>query len=158
MHYTVKQKLMAFGKQYRAFDAVGNQMFEVSSMLFSPERRKEVLDMAGNMLAWSEWPVMSAHTELSCRDSTLALEIPFMSLSPEWTGTDGSGNSVSVMGDFFRRSFTVSVGGVEVAGIEKRFLSFSDTYELDVDEAQFRPEFVMLIVAMIDHKYHSDNG
>ncbi len=158
MHYTVKQKIMAFGKQYRAFDAVGNQMFEVSSMLFSPERRKEVLDMSGTMLAWSEWPVMSARAELACGSTTLALEIPFMSHSPEWTGTDGSGNSVAVVGDFFRRSFTVSVGGVKVAAIEKRFLSFSDTYELDVDESAFRPEFVMLIVAMIDHKYHSDNG
>lgn len=158
MHYTVKQKLMAFGKQYRAFDVTNNQVFEISSMIFSPERRKEVLDMAGGIVAWSEWPVMTAQAWMECGGTRISLDIPFMSLSPEWSGSDSAGKSFTVRGDFFRRSFTVSLGGSEVAAIDKRFLSFADTFEVDVDESALRPEFALLIVAIIDHKYHSDNG
>lgn len=157
MRLTVKQKIMAFGKQYRAFDGYENQLFEVSSELFSPERRKEVRDMAGNVMAWSEWPVMSGQATLNAGLDHGELDIPFMSLSPEWIGTC-NGRPMNVTGDFLRRSFSIDVGGRAAASIEKRFLAFSDTYEVDVDEQAMRPEFALLIVAMIDHKYHSDKG
>jgi uncharacterized protein YxjI len=157
MYFTVKQKIMAFGKQYRAFDDAGNQVYEIRSMILTPERRKEVFDMGGNLVAWSEWPVMSGQAVMECADTRVSFEVPFMSLAPEWTGTDGSGNSFAVTGDFFRRSFTVSVAGSQVATIYKRFLSFADAYEVNVSEG-FRPEFALLVVAVIDHKYHSDNN
>ena len=157
MRFTVKQKIMAFGKQYRAFDEMENQVYEISSMLFSPERRKEVFDMGGNLMAWSEWPVLSARAEMNAGMENCALDIPFMGLTPEWGGSCG-GRQLAVVGDFFRRSFTISMDGHSVATIEKRFLAFSDTYEVDVDESMMRPEFALLIVAMIDHKYHSDKN
>lgn len=37
-------------------------------------------------------------------------------------------------------------------------IAFSDTYEVDVNEEKLAPEFALLIVALIDHKYHSDDG
>ena len=118
MYFTVKQKIMAFGKQYRAFDGAGNQVYEIRSMILTPERRKEVYDMGGALVAWSEWPVMSGQAVMECGGARVSFEVPFMSIAPEWTGTDGSGNSFSVTGNFFRRSFTVSVGGSQVATIE----------------------------------------
>lgn len=157
MTFTVKQRIMAFGKQYRAFDEAGNQVYEVTSMLFSPERRKEVLDMGGSVVAWSEWPVMSGQAVLNAGLDSSELDIPFVSLSPEWAGTV-NGAPLSVSGDFFRRSFTVQAGGRAAATIDKRFLAFSDTYEVSVDESALRPEFALLIVAIIDHKYHSEKG
>lgn len=157
MNFTVKQRIMAFGKQYRAFDEMENQKYEISSMIFSPERRKEVFDMGGNMMAWSEWPVMSGQAEMNAGVENCTLEIPFIGITPEWTGNCG-GRQLNVVGDFFRLSFTVSMDGRSVATIEKRILAFSDTYEVDVDETAIRPEFILLIVAMIDHKYHSDKN
>jgi uncharacterized protein YxjI len=157
MKFTIKQRLMAFGKQYRVLDGGQNEVYEISSMLFSPERRKEVLDMGGNIVAWSEWPVMSGQAELNAGVERCTLEIPFMSLSPEWDGDD-SGKSIRVSGDFLRLSFTVTGAGGTLATIDKRFIAFSDTYEVDVDESAFRPEFALLIVALIDHKYHSDKN
>lgn len=157
MTLTVKQKIMAFGKQYRAFDGNENQVFEIRSMLLSPERRKEVYDMAGRLVAWSEWPVMSGQATMETANDRCALEIPFVSLSPEWQG-DLSGKSMRVSGDFFRRNYNITVGGALAASIGKRFLAFSDTYEVDVNEAVMRPEFALLLAALIDHKYHSDKS
>jgi uncharacterized protein YxjI len=157
MRFTVKQRIMAFGKQYRAFDESNAQAYEISSQLFSPERRKEVLDMGGNMVAWSEWPIMSGRAELSAGGDACALDIPYVSLSPQWSGMCG-GDSIDVSGDFLRLSFTVSRAGEMVATIYKRIIAFSDTYEVDVNEARLRPEFALLIAALIDHKYHSDEG
>lgn len=156
MNYTVKQKIMAFGKQYRVFDSSENQMYEISSQLFSPERRKEVYDMGGNMTAWSEWPVMSGQASLSAGEDSCTLDIPFMSLTPEWTGMDSSGRGITVNGDFLRMSFTIAGDGGTLATVDKRILAFSDTYEVDVDESRLKPEFALLIAALIDHKYHSD--
>lgn len=157
MRFTVKQRIMAFGKQYKVLDESENQVFEISSMLFSPERRKEVLDMQGNMVAWSEWPIMSGQAQLSAGQANCSLDIPFMGLTPEWSGYYES-QDVTVTGDFMRLSFTVSKAGCQVASIDKRILAFSDTYEVDVDEAAFPKAFAMLIVALIDHKYHSKEG
>ena len=157
MNYTVKQKIMAFGKQYRAFDGSGNQIYEIRSMILSPERRKEVYDMAGRLVAWSEWPVMSEHASLVAGAHGGSLEVPFMSLTPEWNGSYDSAAS-SISGDFFRRNFDVRVGGRQAATIGKEFFAFSDTYEVNVDESMMAPEIVLLLVAIIDHKYHSDKN
>lgn len=157
MRFTVKQRIMAFGKQYRVFDISENELYEISSMLLSPERRKEVLDMGGNLVAWSEWPVMSGQAEMNAGSERCTLDIPFVSLTPEWDGDD-SGKAIKVTGDFLRLSFTVSGAGGTLATIDKRFIAFSDTYEVDVVEPALRPEFALLIVALIDHKYHSDKN
>lgn len=157
MRFTIKQRIMAFGKQYKAFDESDNQVFEISSELFSPERRKQVLDMGGNAVAWSEWPVMSSRAELSAGGSAGTLDIPYVSLSPEWPG-DCNGAPMNVTGDFFRLSFTVAKEGETVATIDKRVISFSDTYEVEVNEAKLPPEFALLITALIDHKYYSEQG
>jgi uncharacterized protein YxjI len=157
MKFTIKQRIMAFGKQYKVFDDSESQAFEINSMLFSPERRKEVLDMSGSAVAWSEWPILSTRAELTVGSGTCSLEIPFVSLKPSWMG-EYTGAPISVTGDFFRLSFTVYKAGETVATIAKRIIAFSDTYEVEVNEAKIPPEFVLLIVALIDHKYHSDNG
>jgi uncharacterized protein YxjI len=157
MTFTVKQKIMAFGKQYRVFDESGNQVYEISSMIFSPERRKDVFDMGGNLVAWSEWPVMSGQAELNAGAAHCELEIPYMSISPQWEGSM-AGGTFQVQGDFMRLSFSISGAGGSLAVIDKRILAFSDTYEIDVNESAFKPEFALLITALIDHKYHSDNN
>jgi uncharacterized protein YxjI len=157
MRFTIKQRIMAFGKQYKVFDESENQVYEVSSELFSPERKKQVLDMGGNAVAWSEWPILSGRAELSAGGSVCTLDIPYVSLSPEWPG-DCNGLPMTVSGDFFRLSFTVAKEGETVATIGKRILAFSDTYEVDVNEAKILPELALLITALIDHKYHSEEG
>ncbi len=157
MNYSVKQKIMAFGKQYRAFDGAGNQVFEIRSMIMSPERRKEVYDMAGRLVAWSEWPVMSQSASLEAGTHSGSLEVPFMSLAPEWSGRY-DGDSFEIVGDFFRRNFDIRVGGRQAAAISKAFFAFSDTYEVNVEESALAPEIALLIVAIIDHKYHSDKN
>ena len=157
MNYTVKQKIMAFGKQYRAFDGSSNQVYEIRSMILSPERRKEVYDMAGRLVAWSEWPVMSERASLQASTHSGSLEVPFMSFTPEWNGNYDS-VSFEITGDFFRRNFDVRVGGRQTATIGKEFFAFSDTYEVNVDESVMAPEIVLLLVAIIDHKYHSDKN
>jgi uncharacterized protein YxjI len=157
MRFTIKQRIMAFGKQYNVFDELENQVFEIRSEIFSTERRKEVLDRAENSVAWSEWPVMSGRAELNAGSASCQLEIPYVSLVPSWTGVCG-GSSLSVSGNFFKLSFTVELAGETVATIGKRIIAFADTYEVDVNEARLPPEMALLIVALIDHKYHSDKG
>jgi uncharacterized protein YxjI len=157
MRFTIKQRIMAFGKQYKVFDESETQCYEISSMLLSPQRRKEVLDMGGAVIAWAEWPILTTRAELSAGGGSCALEIPLMSLKPVWSG-DYAGLPLSIAGDLFRLSFTVAKEGEPVATIEKRVIAFSDTYEVDVNERMLPPEFVLLIVALIDHKYHSDKG
>jgi uncharacterized protein YxjI len=157
MRFTVKQRIVAIGKQYKVFDESGSQVYEVSSMLFSPERHKEVLDMGGNIVASSEWPILSGHADLSAGSTSCSFDIPFMSLAPEWQGTCGA-DAMTVSGDLFKLSFTVARAGETVATIGKRIIAFTDTYEVDVNEAKLLPEFALLIVALIDHKYHSEEN
>ena len=158
MKLIVKQKILAFGKQYRAFDETGNQVLDVTSMLYSPERRKEVLDMQGNLLAWSEWPVFSGVAELVCGGMRCNMDVPFVSLTPEWTMTADNGERYTLTGDMFRLSFTVSGSRGVAASIDKRLLAFSDTYEVETVDAQFPIALALLLAAIIDHKYHSDNN
>jgi uncharacterized protein YxjI len=157
MKFIIKQRIVAFGKQYKVLDESENQVFEISSMLFSPERRKEILDMSGSSVAWSEWPILSTRAELTVSGASCALDIPFISLTPLWTG-ECAGAPISVTGDFLRLAFTVDKAGETVATIAKRILAFSDTYEVEANEVKITPEFVLLIVALIDHKYHSENA
>lgn len=157
MKLTVKQRIVAFGKQYRAFDEADNQVFEIKSMVMSPKRRKEVLNMGGEILGWAEWPVMSRRAELDAGGAVCTLNIPVMSLKPNWTG-ECAGMPFSVTGDFFKLSFKISKADGVVGTIEKHVISFSDTYEVDVNESMLPPEVALLIVALIDHKYYSDDG
>ncbi len=158
MQFTIKQRIMAFGKQYRVFDSSGNEVYEVRSQILSPERRKEVLDMQGRLLAWAEWPVMSGQAVLNAGLDSGHMDIPFMSLTPQWDLVMGNGRRYTVEGDLFRMGFGVNGDAGLVASVGKRILAFSDTYEVDVDERSLPPLFALLLVALIDHKFHSDNN
>jgi uncharacterized protein YxjI len=124
MRFIVKQRIMAFGKQYRVLDELGAQVYEIRSHLFSLERRKEVLDMGESIVAWAEWPTLSSEAMLEAGGDIFLLEIPFVGLTPRWTGVC-DGDSIEVTGDFFRLLFTVNRAGATVATIEKRIIAFS---------------------------------
>ena len=158
MRLTVRQKIMAFDKQYRAIDAHGRQVYEINSAILSPERRKEVRDMQGAVVAWCEWPVLTGEAELECGGLRGRLQIPFMSFTPEWELQLINGSSYTMVGDMIRHDFTVSSDRGTVATIGKRFLAFTDTYEVDVIDPTFPMELALLLTALVDHKYHSDNG
>ena len=158
MRFIVKQRIMAFGKQYRVLDEDGNQLYEISSMLLSAERRKEVLDMQGNIVAWAEWPVLTGRAELHAGVERGDMEIPFMSMTPRWELSMGNGAQYAVEGDFLRLDFSVTGSTGIIATIGKRLLAFSDTYEVEVRENAFNSTFVLLLTALIDHKYHSDKN
>lgn len=158
MHFTIKQRIMAFGKQYRVFDESGSEVYEIRSELFSPERRKEVLDAQGNQLGWVQWPVMSGEASFHAGLDSARMDIPFVSLSPQWQMEMGNGRRYTVQGDFFRLGFSVDGAEGTVASVEKRLLAFTDTYELELDERSLPVSFALLLVALIDHKYHSDKN
>lgn len=158
MQLTVRQKMLAFGKQYRAIDAHGRQLYEVTSAILSADRRKEVRDMDGRLLAWCEWPVMTGHAEWECGPLRGGMEIPFMSFSPEWEMNPTNGDRYTMTGDMLRQNFTVQGPAGTVATIGKRFLAFTDTYEVETIDSGFPMELALLLTALVDHKYHSDNG
>lgn len=126
--YSVQGKLMSFGRQLRLYDsATGEELAHI---------KQQVMTLLPKMHVFYQ----------NERIATISKKLTFFKQQYE---IDTLGWSVE--GDFFAHDYTVfDAQGRVVADINKKYLSWSDSFEINIVQDEIDPAMVIAIVLAID--------
>lgn len=126
--YSVQGKLMSFGRQLRLYDsATGEELAHI---------KQQVMTLLPKMHVFYQ----------NERIATISKKLTFFKQQYD---IDTLGWSVE--GDFFAHDYTVfDAQGKVVADINKKYLSWSDSFEVNIVQDEIDPAMVIAIVLAID--------
>ncbi len=159
MRYVLKQRFWSFGDDFTIRDDGGNDCFVVDGRVFSLGDKLSLLDMDGNPLASIRERLLSwgptYEIELSGGQMAILKKELFTLFSCKFE-IDGPGaNDFEANGDFFDHEYEIRGRNGTAASISKQWLSWSDTYGIEIDDAE---DAVLLLAAavVIDLICHAD--
>ena len=145
----IKQKVFSIGEKFTVTDAAGNPRFTVEGSFMSIPKRFHITDaQTGFEAATVEKKVLSwlPHFDVLVGGSTVAsIDKEFTFFKPKYR-IDAQG--LEVEGDWWDMNFQVRRGGIVVAEVAQRWLSWGDTYEVTVHDDSMETLIVAIVVAI----------
>ena len=162
MRYVIKQKVFALRDSFAIRDASGEQVFQVKGKLIAAGDRLTFRSVDGKKLATIRQRVVSLVPRYRIRrGGKLLAEVKRRPLSVlkdrfKVDMKDGSPD-LEIVGNLLDHEYSVRRGGGEVAHITKRWVSFGDSYGIQVDEGE--DDLLILACAIIvDMICHEDQA
>jgi uncharacterized protein YxjI len=121
----------------------------------SLSNKLELKDMNGSVLYQAKKKVFSLMANYSLYDdqgTEVALIKRKLSLRPNFD-LSIMGKDLSVEGSFYGHAFDIVDQGNVIASINKKYLSWGDTYEIDILEKEHN-ELYLFVVIIIDQVIH----
>lgn len=159
MRYLIREKVFSLGDNFTIKTFEGYDAFKVVGKVFSLGNKLRIYSMDDRELVYIEQKVFKFLPEYNIYlDNSLAavLKKEFTFLKPKLNIESRFGNFY-IEGNIFARSFQVFKDGYIVADIYKKALSFSDTYEVEVDDSQ-NHAFILALVIAIDQIFHDNKN
>mgnify|MGYP001265993007 FL=1 len=157
MRFLVKQKIFSFGDNFIIKDDQGNDRFIVKGKVFALGDKLRIYDMAGQELFYIEQKLLRLLPEYTIYKSNQAVATvkkDFTFFKPRFSIWSTYGN-YSIHGNFWGMDFSIIKNGRQVAQVSKRWLSFSDTYGVDIaDDEDYA--FILALVIIIDQVLYDD--
>ncbi len=158
MRLYIKQKVFSIGDKYDVYDEYGNVYFDVKSEIFTIGDKIHLYDLRGQELYFIKRRItlLCARYEIY-RGQQLCAEIQqeFQFFKSKLNIGSAYGN-YTIEGDLWARSFIIYRDGFQVGGVAKKFLSWSDTYEMNIADSE-DPAFFSALVIAIDNCLHNHN-
>lgn len=151
MKLYIKQKVFSFKDKFNIYDESGETRYYVEGEVFSLGKKLHVFDNNGNEIAFIKQKVPSLLMKffIERKDSTMnvnALVEKQFSFKPSYRINEFGWN---VTGDFFVHNYTVEGPNGTVAIITKKWMSWGDSYEIDIADGQDNVN-VLCVVLVID--------
>jgi uncharacterized protein YxjI len=157
MRFLVKQKIFSFGDNFVIKDDQGNDRFIVRGKVFALGDKLRIYDMQGQELFYIEQKLLRLLPEYTIYKSGQAVATvkkEFTLFKPRFNIWSTYGN-YTIQGNFWGMDFSILKNGRQVAQVSKRWLSFGDTYGVDiVDDEDYA--FILTLVIVIDQVLHDD--
>jgi uncharacterized protein YxjI len=159
MNYYIKQKVFSLRDQFTVMDASQNVVYSVEGKMFSLSNKLELLNPNGSVALKAHKKVFSflpKYFITDPHDEELAIVQRKFGLRPKFEVMMGH-KELSVDGSLFAHSFHVSDETGVIASIEKKLISWGDTYEINITNEQ-NPELLLFIVIIIDQVIHEQKN
>ena len=159
MKLYLKQKVFSFSDKYDVFDENENVIYNGEAKLFSFGAKIRLLDNMGEEKFYIEQKLMRFLPEYHIfRGEVLCAVVKkeFSFFTPKINVSSDYGEFV-ILGDFFSMNFSVECNGEYIGCINKKWLSWGDTYELDISDST-DPAFFCSLVIAIDNCLHNENN
>lgn len=158
MKLYIKQKVFSIGDKYDVYDEQGNLYYDVKSELFTFMAQIHVNDTRGEELYYikRKWSFGLARYEIykgplvcAAIQQEFAFFRPKLSIQSEY-------GQFQIEGDFFDWNFAITKDGNVVGSVTKKWLAWSDTYELNIPAGSDSAFFATLVIA-IDNCLHNND-
>ena len=145
MKLYMKQKVFSWRDKFYIKDEYGTDRYYVEGEFFTIGKKLHVFDMRGREVAYIHEKVFSLLQRflVYCNDSAVAELVKRFTLFRARYEINGLGWEVD--GSFWEHDYTVSSGMLPVVQIHKVWMSWGDSYELDIA----RPEDEVLALAVV---------
>ncbi len=158
MRYLVRQRIFSFNDSFNITDENERPVFQVEGKIFSIGNKLNIYDMNGNNRVYieqklfrflPEYEIYEADKLVAKVKKQLTFFKPKLDIYSDY-------GKFEVEGDVFGYNFSVVRDGKVIAAVSKKFISFSDTYGVEVAEGE-RDDFVLALVIVIDQVLHDNN-
>nr|WP_300002701.1 LURP-one-related family protein [Tissierella sp.] len=158
MRFIVRQKIFSFGDSFNITDEMGSPRYRVQGKFLSIGKKLDIYDMNDQHLVHIKQEIFRFLPEYYLYENdeiTAKIKKQFTFLIPKVDIESQYGN-FTIDGSVFAYNFTVSKDGKVVADVNKEFLSFSDTYGVDVYDENV--DFILALVIVIDQIFHDNRN
>ncbi len=151
--YVIRERFFGIGDDFDVTDEHGSTVFHVDGKVFSVRNRLVIEDPSGAEVA-------SVHRHLVALRPTYEITIGgekaaevrkrlFTPFRDRFTIDVPGPDDLEMEGDLFDHEFTIRRGGETVATVSKRWFSLTDTYGVEIDDAE-DPVLLLACVLALD--------
>ncbi len=160
MRYVMKQKLFAWGDDFRIKNAAGQDVFFVDGRAFSLGNKLSFQDLSGNELAFIRQKLLSwgPTYEITRGNELLAVvkKQLFTLFRCKFTVDVPGPDDLEAQGSFMDMEYQFERDGRKVADVSKRWFSWSDTYGVDIADGE-DDVLILASTVVIDMICHDEN-
>lgn len=132
MKLYIKQEVFSFGDRFYIKNEAGQDVYSVEGEVFTLGKKLHIYDMAGQEVAFIKQELFSFPTTFQVYvDGVLVVEImkEITFFKPKYVI---EGMNWVIQGEFFAHDYDILQDGVKVASISKEWMTWGDSYELDI--------------------------
>jgi len=158
MKLYIQQRVFSIGDKYDVYDEMQNVIYMVQGKIFSIGAQISISDAAGRELYFIKQRItfLLAHYELYQGNHLMAdVRSELAIFKPKLSVTSQFGD-FTMVGDIFSMDFEILKNGSSIGRISKKWLSWGDSYELDIYD-NCDPGFFVALVVTIDNCLHNEN-
>ncbi|SHH91068.1 LURP-one-related/scramblase family protein [Clostridium grantii] len=159
MRYNIKQKIFSFGDNFYVKDDRDNNIFKIQGKVFALGDKLKLCDMQGKELIYIQQKLFKLLPEYNLfRNDVLIAKVKkeLSFFKPKFVIESMMGN-YRIEGEIFSHNFSVTKAGRTVAVVNKKWISFSDTYGVEIDDNEDQA-FMVSLVIVIDQVIHDNNS
>ena len=159
MRFYIKQKVFSLRDKFTIMDETQKELYTVEGKFISIQNKLQLLNMNGSQALNAQkklFRLMARYDIYTPHSDHLATIQRKFSIRPKFVVTVGN-EELQVEGSFFAHSFGVFRDGQEVASIAKKYISWGDTYEIDIHD-ELNTELYLFIVIIIDQIIHEQEN
>ncbi|MDR0838479.1 MAG: LURP-one-related family protein [Oscillospiraceae bacterium] len=141
----MRQQVFSWRDKFHIKDERGDDRYYVEGEIFALGKKLHVFDSAGREVAFIRQKLLALLPKyyIEIGGGTIEIVKEFTLLKPRFRF---NGLPWTLQGDFWAHEYTLSDGGRVVMQLSKRWLTWGDTYELDI--ADTNNELLCLCVAL----------
>jgi len=155
MKYYIKQKVFSFKDQFKIFDEQENLEYQVQGKFMSFSNKLQFLNAQGDVLYRAHKKVFSILPKyfiFNDKNQEIAVIKKFFGFRPKFK-IYVRYKELNLQGDLFAHSFVVEDQDKALATIQKKYISWGDTYEIEVFSEEDR-ELYLFLVIILDQVIH----
>lgn len=158
MRYKIRQKIISLGDNFTIKNEIDEDKFLVRGKVLTIGDKLRIYDLMENELVYIEQKVLRFLPEynlFSAGKKLATVKKEFTFLKPRFNINSSMGN-YTINGGFLNYDFEILKDSKLVATVNKKWLSFSDSYVADINEKEDQA-FMLAMVIVIDQVLHDRN-
>lgn len=160
MRFYIKQKVFSFGDKYIIKNENGDDVFWVNGKVFTISPKFHLMDMANNEHAYIEkdfFSFLMPKYNISRNGQLIAsIKKNFTFLKSSFDVLSSYGSYI-INGQFMSMDFTITHNGIPAAHITKKWFSWGDSYEIDINNNEDQTLLLSMVI-IIDNCLHNENN
>ncbi len=158
MKLYIKQRVFSLGDKYDVYDSQENIVFNVESELFTIGAKLHLYNTQGQELFYIKrsFTLFLADYEIYQENNVIARISQEFSFFHAKLNVESMMGEFEINGDFMSMDYQIIRNGQYFGGVYKKWLSWGDSYELDIPENQNAGFFCALVIA-IDNCLHNES-
>ncbi len=152
MKLYIKQKLFSIKQDFNIYNDKGQEVYEVKGELLSWGRKLHLIDaQSKEEVAFLKQKVLSLFVHMDVfvdGDHMTAIKQKFSLFKPKFVIND---LDWTIEGNIWQHDFTIrNAKGRTIAKFHKKFLSWSDTFEIDIVDDEADPILALAVILAVD--------
>lgn len=159
MRYLIKEKIFSLSDRFTISDENGYSQYEVVGKILSIGNKLDLYDMHGNKMLYIEQRVLRFLPEYIIYEGGSVvgrINKEFTFFRPKFR-IESQYGKFSIDGNVFLHDFNILKDNSPVAWINKKWVSLSDTYSVDIAAGE-NQAFILAVVIVLDQIFYDNKN